>query len=89
MTWGILHYWSKTSLVQPVSHQTLSDVHRTQFGAQAEAPRELAAFGYSQSSSTKIHWTVWCTTGLSSETTDQRSTSLNGRLRDCTRSLQY
>jgi hypothetical protein len=38
-------------MVQPVAHRTLS-------GAQAEAPRELAALGFSQSHSAKIHRTV-------------------------------
>jgi hypothetical protein len=53
------------------------------------APRELAALGFSRRSSTKIHRTVRCATGLSGETTEQQSTSPNGRLRDCARSLQY
>jgi hypothetical protein len=44
-------------------------------------PRELAALGFSQLLSTKIHWTVRCATGLSGETTEQQSTSPNGRLR--------
>jgi hypothetical protein len=82
MTWGILHGWSKTKLAQPMVHRTLS-------GAQARALRELAALGFSQSSSTKIHLTVRCTIGLSGETTEQWSTSPNGRLRDCAHSLQY
>jgi hypothetical protein len=46
MTWGILHGWSKTDRVQPMAHRTLSGVHRTLFGAQAEALRELAALGF-------------------------------------------
>jgi hypothetical protein len=70
----IYKVWSIQDLVQQVAHRTLS-------GAQAEAPRELAALGFSQSSSTKIHRTVQCTTRLSGETTEQRSTSPNGRLR--------
>jgi hypothetical protein len=74
MTWGILHGWSKTVLVQDVAHRTLS-------GALAVALRELAALVFSQLSSTKIQRTVWCATGLSGETTEQRSTSPNGRLR--------
>jgi hypothetical protein len=82
MTWRILHCWSKTKLVQPVAHRTLS-------GAQAGALRELAALGISQRSSTKIYRTVRCATGLSGETMEQRSTSPNGRLRDCAHSLQY
>jgi hypothetical protein len=53
--------------VQPVAHRTLS-------GAQARAPRELAALGFSQSLSGKIHRTVRCITGLFSETIEQRST---------------
>jgi hypothetical protein len=47
-------------MVQTVAHQTLSGVHRTlsvvhrtQSGAQAEAPRKLAALGFSQSHSAK------------------------------------
>jgi hypothetical protein len=39
------------------------------------APRELAALGFSRRSSTKIHRTVRCATGLSGETTEQRSTA--------------
>jgi hypothetical protein len=39
------------------------------------ALRELAALGFSQCSSTIIHRTIWCTTGLSGETTEQQSTS--------------
>jgi hypothetical protein len=61
MTWGILHGWSKAKLVQPVAHRTLS-------GAQAGAFRKLAALGFSQRSSTKIHRTIRCATRLSSET---------------------
>jgi hypothetical protein len=56
--------------VQPVAHQTLFRVHRTLSGAQAEAPRELVALGFSQSHSTKNHWTVRCATGLSGEPTE-------------------
>jgi hypothetical protein len=41
----------KQVLVQPVVHRTLSD-------AQAEAPRELATLGFSQSHCTKNHRTV-------------------------------
>lgn len=52
--------WTIQVLVQLVAHRTL-------FDAQAEAPRELAALGFSQSHSTKIHQTVWCVTGLSGE----------------------
>jgi hypothetical protein len=33
MTWGILHGWSKTKLVQPVAHRTL-------YGAQEGAFRK-------------------------------------------------
>jgi hypothetical protein len=54
--------------------------------APARAPHELAALEFSQSSSTKIHWTVQCTTGLSGEPTS------NSQLRptvNCARSLQY
>jgi hypothetical protein len=54
---------------QPVAHRTLS-------GAQAEAPRELAALGFSESHSTIIHRTVRCATGLFGEPTEQRSTTL-------------
>jgi hypothetical protein len=61
-------------LVQPVAHRTLS-------GAQAAAPRELSALGFSQRESIKIHWTVWCAIGLSVETMEQWSTLPNGRLR--------
>jgi hypothetical protein len=60
-------------MAQPVAHRTLS-------GSQAGDLRELAALGFSQRSSTKIHRTVQCTTGLSDETTEQRSTSPNSRL---------
>jgi hypothetical protein len=43
-------------------------------GAQAGAPHELAALGFSQRSSTKIHQTVRYATGLSGETTEKLST---------------
>jgi hypothetical protein len=50
---------------------------KTEIGA-ARCPgwdlRELAALEFSQSSSTKIHRTVRCATGLSGETIEQRST---------------
>jgi hypothetical protein len=62
-------------MVQPVAHQILSDVHRTLSGAQVEAPRELVALGFSPSHSTKIYRTLRCITRLSSEPTEQRSTS--------------
>jgi hypothetical protein len=56
MSWGTLQSLEqKQVLVQPVAHRTLS-------GAQAEAPRELAALGFSQSHSTKIHRTFRCVT---------------------------
>jgi hypothetical protein len=51
MIWGILHGWRKTELVHPMAHWTL-------FGAQAGDLHELAALGFSQRSSTKIHQTV-------------------------------
>jgi hypothetical protein len=52
MSWGSLQSLEqKQILVQPVAHQTLS-------GAQAEAPHELAAFGFSQSHSAIIHRTI-------------------------------
>jgi hypothetical protein len=53
----------------------LSGVHRIVPSALAGALRELAALGFSQHSSTKNHRTDWCATGLSGETTKQRSTS--------------
>jgi hypothetical protein len=54
MSWGTLQSLEqKQVLVQPVAHQTLS-------GAQAEAPRELAALGFSWSHSAIIHRTIWC-----------------------------
>jgi hypothetical protein len=53
----------------------LSGVLRTVSGAQAGALCELAPLGFSQRSSTKNHRTVRCATGLSGETTEQRSTS--------------
>jgi hypothetical protein len=61
--------------------------HRTLSGAQAEAPHELAALGFSESYSAIIHRAVRCApdcpvcTGLSGEPTEQRSTTPNGRLR--------
>jgi hypothetical protein len=58
----------------------LSGVHRIVSGALAGALPELAALGVSQRSSTKIHRTVRCVTGLSHVTTS------NGHLRptvDC------
>jgi hypothetical protein len=62
--------------VQPTTHLIVS-------GALAGAPHELAALGFSQRSSTKIHRTVRYATRLSGETTEQWSTSPNGRLADC------
>jgi hypothetical protein len=44
---GILFDWSKTQLVQPVAHQTMS-------GVLAGAPRKLAALGFSQRLSLKF-----------------------------------
>jgi hypothetical protein len=38
----ILQVWSKTGLLQPVAHRTLSDVHWTLSGAQAGALHEQA-----------------------------------------------
>jgi hypothetical protein len=58
----------KQILVLPVAHRILPD-------AQAEAPRELAALGFSKSHSAIIYRTVWCATGLSGEPTEQQSTS--------------
>jgi hypothetical protein len=69
---------AKQELVQPVTHRTLSGVHRTMSGDQAGALCELAALGFSQRLSTKIHRTVWCGTRLSGETTEQQSTSPKG-----------
>jgi hypothetical protein len=46
----ILHVWSKTELLQPMAHRTMS-------GALAGALHELAALGFSRRSSTKIHRT--------------------------------
>jgi hypothetical protein len=43
--------WTIQGLVQPVAHHTL-------FDAQVEAPHELAALEFSQSSSAIIHRTV-------------------------------
>jgi hypothetical protein len=69
ISWGTLQSLEqKQVLVQPVAHRTLS-------GVQAEATRELAALGFSQSQSTKIHRTVRCVTGLSGEPMEQQSTS--------------
>jgi hypothetical protein len=52
MSWGTIQSLEqKQILVHPVAHRTLS-------GAQAEAPRELAALGFSQSHSAIIHRTV-------------------------------
>jgi hypothetical protein len=48
--------------------------------AQAEAPRELAALGFSYSHSTKIHRTVWCATILSGEAKRATVNFTNGRL---------
>jgi hypothetical protein len=81
MTWGILHDWSKIELVQPMAHQTLSS-------AQAGALRELATLGFLNACPLKFI-AVRCATRLSGETTEQRSTLPNSRLRDCARSLQY
>jgi hypothetical protein len=54
MSWGTLQSLEqKQVLVQAVAHQTLS-------GAQAKAPRELAALGFSQSHSAIIHQTIRC-----------------------------
>jgi hypothetical protein len=51
-SWGTLQSLEqKQVLVLPVAHRTLP-------GAQAKAPRELAALGFSQNHSTKIHRTV-------------------------------
>jgi hypothetical protein len=55
-------------MVQIVAHRTLS-------GAQAEAPHELAALGFSQRASAIIHRTVRCVIEQSGETTEQWSTS--------------
>jgi hypothetical protein len=63
-----IKFGAKLKLVQPVAHRTLS-------GAQAEAPHELAALGFSQRASAIIHWTIRCATGLSGEPTEQWSTS--------------
>jgi hypothetical protein len=74
VSWGTLQSLEQRQVyVQLVAHRTLS-------GAQAEAPRELAALGFSQSHSTKIHQTIRCATRLSGEPTEQRSTAPNGRL---------
>jgi hypothetical protein len=51
--------------VLPVAHRTLS-------GAQAKAPRELAALGFSQSHSTKIHRIVRCGNGATVNFTNSR-----------------
>jgi hypothetical protein len=68
VSWGTLQSLEqKQNLVQPVAHQTLS-------GAQAKAPRELVALGFSQSHSTIIHRTVRCANGATVN-------SPNGRMR--------
>jgi hypothetical protein len=68
----------------------LQSLEHTRPGAASGAPDtvwcpswalcELVALGFSQRSSTIIHRTVRCTTGLFGETTEQRSTSPNDRL---------
>jgi hypothetical protein len=81
MSWGTLQCLEqKQLLVLLVAHQTLSGVYRTLSDAQAEAPRELVALGFSQSHSAIIHQTVRCATELSGEPTEQRSTAPSGRL---------
>jgi hypothetical protein len=50
-------------------------VHQTLSGAQAKAPREVAALGISESHSAIIHWTIRCAPGCPMS---QRS---NGQLR--------
>jgi hypothetical protein len=58
-------FWSIQDLVLPVAHRTLS-------GAQAKALRELAALGFSQSHSTKIHRIVRCGNGATVNFTNSR-----------------
>jgi hypothetical protein len=69
MSWGTLQSLEqKQVLVQAVAHRTLS-------GAQAKAPHDLAALGFSQSHSSIIHRTIRC---ASDYPVSQRS---NGQLR--------
>jgi hypothetical protein len=75
VSWGTLQSLEqKQVLVQPVVHRTLS-------GAEAEAPRELAALEFSESHSAINSLDYPVCTGLSGDPTEQRSTALNGRLR--------
>jgi hypothetical protein len=53
-----------------------------------ELNSELATFGNSGSRSAIIHWTVWCSTGLSGAPAEQRLLRANGRLQKTLNALQ-
>jgi hypothetical protein len=68
-------------MVLPVAHQTVSGVHRTLSGAQAEHLPNWPLSGFFKGRFAIIHQTVRCTPNMSGEPTEQQSTEGNSRLR--------
>jgi hypothetical protein len=66
----------------------LSGVPQDNVWCTREPDSELATFGNSGSRSVIIHWTVWCSTGLSGAPAEQRLLCANGRLQRAVNALQ-